>query len=164
MTTLTKKITEIVYEYPVKNFASSSDLYTYVRERVTTDDLAANFKSIVNDTTRRVMKTLTDDNGRRVFQNVPLFDDEGNEVHRWIQPRLMNLEEAKATVDQMARIGENTCRKANEMARQFREDQQYQIPLPFPWLDDLEAVEQEVHDDEAAVIVAERDSEDTDSE
>jgi len=117
----------------------SEDLYVYLEKNISSKCLIGNRKKLIRDRARLVLRMWKNTSGRRVVENVPTMDEDGKLHHEWIQPRLMSLDEARTTVDQTAKIGERTCRKANALAHRFQEESGYQIPLPFPWLEDDEA-------------------------
>jgi len=133
MNTLNKRIIELL-EGLGSRF-DSQDAYELIESSISAGALIEDRKRILRDRTRQLLKGLKNDDGLRAFENVPVVDEDGITSHQWIQPKLMDLEEAEATVQQTAKIAIRICHKANELARRFTKEG-HPIQVPFKWLDE----------------------------
>ena len=89
----------------------------------------------IRDAIRRRIRQIKDGHGQRMFENVPVRDEDGDVKHRWVQLELASFAEYRAIVDQTAMIGLSVVRKANALAKRAPL-YGYQIPLPFPWAEE----------------------------
>src|SRR3990172_4950064 len=128
---LDEKILEIIKELGPQ--FDSREAYLLVSERVPGHAILDEKQRILTERTRRLLKTARDDSGRRMFENVPDFDEDGNVTHRWAQPRMFGDDDWHACIDQTVRIGESICRKANALTIRANAERNLGRQIPFPW-------------------------------
>jgi hypothetical protein len=114
----------------------SKELYDWLVEHVSPEWVSEDKDALIRDQASRLMKDWLDENGNRRFETTTTTGKDGEIRRVWIQPCLMGFEEARKTVDENAKIARSIMRKANALAKRFAEEKGYQIPIPFPWIEE----------------------------
>jgi len=117
-------------------YHDSKQLYDWLVEHVSPEWVSEDKDALIREQASRLMKDWRDENGHRRFETTTTVDKDGGTRRVWIQPCLMGFEQARKTVDENAKIARSIMRKANALAKRFIEEKGYQIPIPFPWIEE----------------------------
>jgi integrase len=135
---LEKRIAELITaEWKEVQF-DSKRLYGWVAERLKGSVTIEGADPIVATATRNVIRHMRVD-GRRVFQNAHILDENGEPQRVYVQMRFADFDQALSIVRQSESHAIAMIKESNNLAVEAQTFG-HQIPLPFPdWADEADA-------------------------
>jgi hypothetical protein len=116
-------------------FANIDQLLAFVRPELAQEAIDGHLDTLLKVEIRHAVKSLRDEDGEPVWENVTGKAKGGKEEKRYKQLALFNFEDFVECASSYASRAHGQMRRANELAKLCKKRTGRQIPLPFPDFD-----------------------------